>query len=118
MKRLIPLALVLALTSCRIGCVVEDTLTAAISASVTAGLQCNNFTAVQTSVRAAVQKLNLCPTPTQKKLILGPICSLIAGALIQNLANAEIPAAWECKPGAATTTLTSLAVSACNQIPL
>lgn len=118
MKTLMTLALLIALTSCRVGCVIEDTVTAAVSASVTAGLQCTNFAAVEKSVRAAVQKLNLCPSAAEKKLILGPICALVAGALVQNLANSTIPPEWGCKPEAATTTLTALAISACNAIPL
>ena len=110
--------LIFTLTSCRVGCVIEETMTGVVASGISSGLQCKNYPAVQASVKSAVEKLNMCPESKEKKLILGPICALLATYLVNGLANATIPTEWECDSSAAQATLTSVVIAACNSIPL
>ena len=115
MKSLLLLVPLLLITSCRVGCVIEDNATTIISAGVATGLQCTNVKAVEEDVRAAVEKVGLCG---EERKVMGPVCAVLAGILVNSLVNAAIPDDWGCTPDAAASSLTSLALKACASIPL
>lgn len=117
MRKLILVISMLAVAGCtgssKPGCVVENGVTAVVSAAISSQLVCKNLDAVKADVQKEVAKLNMCASSTQS--IVGDlVCPSLVNSLVSGLLS-KIPAAWECTGGTAPDQIKQILIDTCKK---
>lgn len=114
--------LFLALTACStvgtVVCDVETTAASGIAVAIASGLQCSNVSQIQSDLTSAMSAAGLCKTASQpigaKKLMIpAPICSVIEGIVVNDIAPLALPAKWGCTAANAKSLLNTVVMTAC-----
>jgi len=102
-----------------VGCAVEKTVVSTVAPLVSSQLQCSNPAAVQADISTWVGKIGICQKleNNQGGVIGSQVCTWVATAIVDQLTQSAIPAAWGCKATNVTGALNSVISMACAKIP-
>lgn len=107
----ISLITLLFVSSCKLGCKIEDKLVPGVTVGLTTVLNCKNRSAVEADVKKMADKLHLC----DEQLTQGFICQQLAMAAV-NLLGTALPKTWDCAPQDSVTLQAAVSL-ACAAAP-
>lgn len=92
-----------------VGCAVEQALTGAFAASLSAAFSCSGISQMQSDIQAMLGKVDLCakvpkPDPAgHKKGVVGGIICPLAVQAVMGAVGSKIPATWGCSAGSSAS---------------
>jgi hypothetical protein len=118
-KTLVLLVGIFLLSSCKVGCDVENVVTSGLANAIASALNCSNVTQIQADVQAIVGKANICsvkPDTEKRGTIANIVCPMVSQAMVTYVGT-QIPVSWNCGPTVAGQSLSSIVTSACELLP-
>ena len=93
-------------------CTLETQLVNGATPLIATALQCSNSAAITASLNSVVGQTGLCSTTPAA----GPVCTVLATAIVGIAASEAIPASWGCTAANAQALLSSAVATACSAV--